>query len=345
MVKGKYILLILVILPLFVSGQVPDNYSFNLTDVTSTISGTQNNLIECFDESNAKGFDPSYVPDNFDPDASDKSGYQLRYFRNYHDEAYELFSPTYSYELYEDGCTGIYFKPDGTRFYVITNDNLKQYSLSTAWDISGGVTFEHELTDLMTQEATGIEFKPDGTRFYYTSQTGDNGSEEHKIGEYHLSTAWDISTASFDNVNSLPSYNDFPSGIRWRGDGFGVSISDGKDSKVRKYVTDSGWTISDGYDFFDETGSELTDYVWDVEGFCFADDGYKLFVVDQGDHEIEAVDLEFNYNVGNSGDSHYGIVIDDLIDATNGECCFVDPNGFRMWVLFLDGTLQQYETN
>lgn len=97
---------------------------------------------------------------------------------------------------------GMDFKPDGTEVYistVATAVNVYQYTLSTAWDISTA-SFTRELNLTTTpagERMTAIKFKPDGTKMYVSSG-GGSGTDD--IFQFSLSTAWDISTASYDTV-------------------------------------------------------------------------------------------------------------------------------------------------
>ena len=89
------------------------------------------------------------------------------------------------------------FKDDGNKMYVLGFTNLKifQYSL-TAWDIStasyDSVSFSVGDEDIAP---IGLAFKDDGTKVYIM------GNTNHTVYQYSLSTAWDISTASYDSVS------------------------------------------------------------------------------------------------------------------------------------------------
>ena len=103
------------------------------------------------------------------------------------------------------------FKSDGTKMYIMGNsgDDINEYDLSTAWNIS---TASYS-TNFATYQGTplNIEFSNDGTRvFVYGSSTlgthpDGGGSGRITIDRYDLSTAWDISTASYHSVLVLSS--------------------------------------------------------------------------------------------------------------------------------------------
>lgn len=89
------------------------------------------------------------------------------------------------------------FKPDGTKMYVIgtTGDDVNEYTLSTAWSVSTASFVSNFSVVLETGNPFDVQFKPDGTRMYVLGTTGDY------IVEYALTTAWDVSTASYTGVS------------------------------------------------------------------------------------------------------------------------------------------------
>lgn len=103
------------------------------------------------------------------------------------------FNGAFSVASQETAPTGLHFSPDGLRMFVCgtASDAVHQYSLTTPWGITSGVSFVRSFS-VSAQEATptGLSFKPDGKRMYVCGSSGND------INEYHMTTAWDISTAS-----------------------------------------------------------------------------------------------------------------------------------------------------
>jgi len=132
---------------------------------------------------------------------------------------------------------GLNFRDNGTKMYITGagGDKVYQYSLGTAWDISTAV-YDNVSLDTSTEDitTTGISFKPDGTRFYLT------GAVTKKIYQYSLGTAWDISTASYDEVNiDISAQTPFPRGLTFKTDGsYMYTIGQTSDS-VFQYELDS----------------------------------------------------------------------------------------------------------
>ena len=131
------------------------------------------------------------------------------------------------------GAHGMRFRPDGTQVFVNyqADDTVKALNLSTAWDISTASYATGQSFDYSTQSANawGIEFKPDGKKLYIHSESND------VIYQYSLSTAWDLTTASYDNTSydaRTKIGNISPSGIRFKPDGTKLFYLDGNEDRV-----------------------------------------------------------------------------------------------------------------
>jgi sugar lactone lactonase YvrE len=129
---------------------------------------------------------------------------------------------------------------DGTKMYVEGAGTVYQYTLSTAYDIStasyASKSFSVNAQDTGT---SGIAFKSDGTKLYSVGTTND------KVHQYSLSTAWDISTASYDSVEfSVSSQDGSPVGLDFISDGTKMYIIGTANDSVYKYSLSSSWDIS-----------------------------------------------------------------------------------------------------
>jgi len=107
-------------------------------------------------------------------------------------------SKSFSVASQEAAPTGIFFKPDGTKMYVVgfLSDTVYQYTLSTAWDVS--TASYDSISFSVTSQATdpqSLHFSVDGLRMFIADTTTNN------VFSYTLSTAWDVSTASYDSIS------------------------------------------------------------------------------------------------------------------------------------------------
>jgi len=95
-------------------------------------------------------------------------------------------------------ATGMHFKRDGTQVFVafFTSGRIYAYDLSVAWDVSTG-TYNSNFKDTATTPASpsGVSLSSDGTRLLVSQAGGDD-----KIYQWTLSTAWDLTTASYDTI-------------------------------------------------------------------------------------------------------------------------------------------------
>lgn len=102
---------------------------------------------------------------------------------------------------------GMVFSADGTKFYMTweAKNTVYQFSLSTAWDISTG-SYDNKSKSVVSQTSNvtaSIIFSDDGTTMYIWWWWAT-----WYLFQYTLSTAWDVSTASYDSVQSNISFNE-----------------------------------------------------------------------------------------------------------------------------------------
>jgi len=126
-------------------------------------------------------------------------------------------SVSFSFASQDTVATSIYFKPDGTKFYIMgaINDAVFQYSLSTEWDMSTA-SYDSVSFSFSSQETNpyGLLFNSDGTKMFVTGNTSD------ATFQYSLTTAWDLSTASYDSVSlDHTTVMTDPFGTRFNSDG------------------------------------------------------------------------------------------------------------------------------
>ena len=104
---------------------------------------------------------------------------------------------------------GLATNNDGTNMFIIgsTGVDVNEYSLSTAFDVSSAsFAGNSERFSVVSQESIplGISFNNDGTKMYVIGNSGD------EVNEYSLSTAFDVSTASYVQNFSVLSQDNYP---------------------------------------------------------------------------------------------------------------------------------------
>ena len=133
------------------------------------------------------------------------------------------------------GFTGVSFNNDGTKLYTLGygSDNVHQYSLSTAYDLStasyASISFSVASQDTIPYD---IYFNNAGTRMLIL------GSATDSIYQYSLSTAFNVSTASYDSVSfSVAGQDNQPLGITFNNDGTKMYMVGSQNDSVYQYST------------------------------------------------------------------------------------------------------------
>jgi len=176
--------------------------------------------------------------------------------------------------------TGIFFKPDGLKMYVLgyTYDSVYEYDLSTAWDISTSVYIRSFSVGGQTLLPIGLFFKPDGTKMYIT------GYSNNTIHEYNLSTPWSLSVVSFVRTKGVSS----PTGIFFKPDGLKMYVENFVLDQVDEYDLNTAWDIS--------TSANIRSKAVDTQetqplGLFFKPDGTKMYVVGVSGDDVNEYDL------------------------------------------------------
>ena len=104
-------------------------------------------------------------------------------------------------------CNAITFKPDWTKLYTAweAKNTVYQFSLATPRDIST-ISYDSKSKSISSQAnpAESIIFTSDGLTMF----TWWWWSSNWKLSKFTLSTAWDVSTASYDSVQSNISFSE-----------------------------------------------------------------------------------------------------------------------------------------
>lgn len=168
------------------------------------------------------------------------------------------------------------FNDDGTIMYVGSNDNtaIYQYSLSTAWDVStasyDSKSFSVSGLGSELQSLSGsMSFSDDGTKLYVS---GTNYSTNNKIWQCSLSTAWDISTASYASKELAFVYS--VGSMRFHANGTKMITIEG--NKFREYTLSTAWDISTASNT--ATSSTIDTYIY---SFDISSDGKKIWTLYQ----------------------------------------------------------------
>jgi DNA-binding beta-propeller fold protein YncE len=116
----------------------------------------------------------------------------------------------------------------------VTGQDINEYTLSTAWNISTASYVQNFSVASQETSPQGLFFKPDGTKMYIT---GGGALGPKGVIEYSLSTAWNISTASYVRNFSVSSQDTGPESLFFKPDGTKMYVIGSTSGTVYQYST------------------------------------------------------------------------------------------------------------
>jgi len=151
------------------------------------------------------------------------------------------FSTSFSVTSQDATPHGIFFRPDGLKFYMIgqTSDTVYQYSMSLAWAVATA-TYDSVSFSVASQDITptGVWFRPNGLTMYAVGSTGDS------VYQYTLSTAWNVSTATFTQAFSISTLETVPNSVVLTNDGTRMFVCGQSGDDVNVFDLTTPWNIT-----------------------------------------------------------------------------------------------------
>ena len=201
-------------------------------------------------------------------------------------------SPPFDVSSQETVSQGMAFSNDGTKMFVTGSqeDNVNEYTLSTAFDVSTAA-FVSPPFDVSSQETapTGIAFSNDGAKMFIV---GDSGND---VNEYALSTAFDVSTATFVSPPfDVSSQETTPTGIAFSNDGAKMFVVGFAGGDINEYALSTAFDASTAefVDAFSVSSEEAS-----PQGMAFSSDGAKMFVVGFSGADVNEYTLSSVYPI------------------------------------------------
>ena len=229
---------------------------------------------------------------------------------------------------------GIFFKPDGTKMYITgtTSDRVHEYDLSTAWDLSTASFLQSFFVGSQDTFPHELFFKPDGTKMYVLGTAGDD------VNEYDLSTAWDVSTAVFNQVFSVAAQDAGPFGLFFKPDGTKMYVSGNSDA-IYEYDLSTAWDVSSAsylQTFSVASEDNIPDSVF------FKPDGTKMYVLGNGGNDVNEYTLSTAWDISTASYTrNFSVASED--SSPNG--LFFKSDGTKMYMIgSTTDTIYQYST-
>jgi DNA-binding beta-propeller fold protein YncE len=183
-----------------------------------------------------------------------------------------------SFSSPETSSSCVRLSPDGTKMFISGNvlDKVTQYPLSTPFDLSTAGASSGSFSILVSGQTqpVGCTFSPDGTKMFMTGYSTDD-----RVYQYSLSTAFDVTTASYDNVFvETGSYENGGKNTFFNPDGTQMFLGGTTGVPTDAIVL---FSLSTGFDLSTASyTSRFDDAITNPNDVAFSTDGTKMFVVD-----------------------------------------------------------------
>jgi len=249
-------------------------------------------------------------------------------------------SVSFSVSTEDSSPSGIAFNTDGTKMYILgnANDSVFQYTLSTAFDLStasyDSVSFSVATEDTSPRD---IAFNTDGTKMYMVGNS--NGS----VYQYTLSTAFDLSTASYDSVSfSVATEDTDPLGIAFNTDGTKMYILGNSNDSVFQYTLSTAFDLSTAS--YDSVSFSVATEDTTPLGIAFNTDGTKMYILGNSNDSVYQYTLStaFDLSTASYDSVSFSVATEDTIPQ--GIAFNID--GTKMYMVGVaNDTVYQYTTS
>jgi len=199
-------------------------------------------------------------------------------------------------------------------------------AFAASWNISTATLSGDTLSPSEPNTPTAFTISADGTKVYVVDSAGTES-----VYMYDLSTAWDLSTASYSGDSySLAGVSDLSYGISFSPAGTDMFVLDASDKTVHQYVLSTAWDITTASytsKLFVFTGGGLAKEVY------IRADGIKMYEVDSTFDTVYQLTLSTPWDVSTAT---YDLVeFDFSVEEGNPASVFFKPDGT---VMYMTGT-------
>ena len=189
---------------------------------------------------------------------------------------------------------GVTFNNDGSKMFVVGNSNnsVVEYNLANKFDVSSASFRQTFSVNNQESNPTGLAFNNDGSKMFVIGTVGDD------VNEYTLSTAFDISTASFRQTFSIANQETFARDVAFNNDGTRMFVAGDSGNDITQYNLSTGFDVSTAvHDDFNNDGSGFSVNAKEafVQGVTFNNDGTKMFVTGS---QVPVSVVEYNLTTG-----------------------------------------------
>ena len=185
-----------------------------------------------------------------------------------------------------------------------------------------------------TQEdnSTGVTFNNDGTKMFVSGNAGND------VGEYSLTTPFDVSTATFVVRFNASTQDSNPSGVAFNNDGTKMFVIGFSGKDVNEYTLSTGFDLTSTVTFNDfngdGTGFSVNDQESSPRDVTFNNDGTKMFVTGKDDDGVNEYTLTTGFDVSSAAFVHKFSV---LAQENNSSGVAFNNDGTKMFIVGFSG--------
>jgi hypothetical protein len=238
-----------------------------------------------------------------------------------------VFVQNFSVSAQDTAPKGLAFSTDGTKMFIVggTGNDVNEYTLSTGFDVSTASFVDAFSVSAQDTFPTGIAFNSSGTKMFVVGGTGQD------VNEYTLSTAFDVSTASFVDSFSVSSQETNPRGLAFNTNGTKMFIVGGTGVDINEYTLSTGFDVSTStfVDSFSVSSQET-----DPRGLAFSTDGTKMFVVGNAGDDVNEYTLSTAFDVSTA--SFVDVFSVSAQETAPNDIAF-NTDGTKMFIVGTDG--------
>jgi len=216
----------------------------------------------------------------------------------------------------------VFFKIDGTKMYITgqQNTSIFEYPLTTPWDISTAGTAVSFSVGTQESQPKGVFFRHDGLKMFVIGQANDT------VFEYDLGTAWDVTSAVYNNnFFSVTTEDGQPQDVAFKPDGRLMYVLGSSTNTVYEYTLTTPWNVTSAslsqsisIASEDTTSRDLT----------FRSDGTKMYLVGQENDNIYEYNLTTPWNISTLTFVDSFVVFDDSPSVTG---IFIKPDNLKIY--------------
>jgi hypothetical protein len=207
------------------------------------------------------------------------------------------FVDSFSVATQEVNPQGIAFSKSGDKMFIVgaTNNNqgkVSEYTLTTAWDVSTASHVDSLFVKSCGSDcsaSSGLAFNKSGNKmFVMVSKVVD------QVDEYTLTTAWDVSTASFVDSFSVATQETIPIGIAFSKSGDKMFVVGDAGNDVNEYTLTTAWDVSTAsfVDSFSVNSQEAT-----PQDIWFDSSGKTMFILGKAGDDVNVYKLTTAWDV------------------------------------------------